>query len=434
MSHPKNVTVLGLGYVGCVTAACLADLGHRVTGVERDQLKVNDIMSGRAPFYEPGLNQIVETNVCAGRLSATTLASEALLDADVALVCVGTPSERNGNISLDQLRRVTKEVADAARQRKNHLILAIRSTVLPGTCDNVVTPEFTSCDIGIVSNPEFLREGSAVKDFREPSLLVVGGSRDEDVETVCDLYNGLGVPACKVTLRVAEMIKYASNAFHAIKISFANEIGTLSAALGVNGQVVMETLCKDTRLNTSSAYLRPGFAFGGSCLPKDLRAITYKSSHLDLKLPLLEAALPSNDTHLARAIQTVLELNADRIGILGLAFKEDTDDVRESPVVRLLEALIGKGRNLRIYDPHIQISNIYGSNREYIVRAIPHIGRLLEQHVDGVLHWAQHLIVTQKPSPELSDKIAHSKLPITDLVGCGLETAVFECSVAAAVA
>jgi len=404
------------------SAACLADLGHRVIGADRDANKLRNIVSGHAPFYEPGLERLVATNVSAERLSVTASTAEAIEDADVALVCVGTPSERNGNISLDQLRRVAQDMATHVRHRQKRLVVAVRSTVFPGTCEEVVRPAFEpGSDVGLVSNPEFLREGSAVRDFREPSLLVVGGSELADVQTVADLYAPLGVPACKVPIRVAEMIKYACNAFHAVKISFANEIGSIAQSLGVDGQEVMDTLCKDNRLNISPAYLRPGFAFGGSCLPKDLRALTYRSSRLDLKLPLLQAALPSNDAHLLRAIEAVLDLDVDRIGIIGLAFKENTDDLRESPVVTLLEHLIGKGRNVRVYDPHIQLDSIYGTNRAFILNAIPHIRRLLEPRPEGVLNWAQHVVVAQKSSPELAEKIRTSQLGTTNLVGSAFD-------------
>jgi GDP-mannose 6-dehydrogenase len=274
--------------------------------------------------------------------------------------------------------------------------------------------------VSVVSNPEFLREGCAVRDFMEPSLVVVGGSHEE-VRRVAAIYDSLGVEPCLVSLRTAEMIKYACNAFHAVKIAFANEIGALAGQLHVDGREVMDTLCQDRKLNVSAAYLKPGFAFGGSCLPKDLRALAYRASRLDLKLPLLEAALPSNDRHLDRAVQAVLELPG-RIGVIGLAFKEDTDDLRESPVVTLLEALIGKGRDVRVYDPHIRLDSIYGSNRNFILNAIPHIGRLLESDVAALLNWADHLVVVQKPGEALARAIAGSGLPVLDLTGSWIVT------------
>jgi GDP-mannose 6-dehydrogenase len=416
--EPQQIAVLGLGYVGCVTAACLAKVGHRVTGVDRDQFKVDTVREGRAPFFEPGLEDLVRDAVAAGRLSASVSLPEALATADVALICVGTPSEKNGNLGLDQLRRVSQEIALTLPGRTKPLIVAIRSTVYPGTCEDVVLPEMGGSPwVSIVSNPEFLREGAAVKDFMEPSLLVVGGSCEKAVRKVAALYSGLAVEPSIVALRTAEMIKYACNAFHAVKISFANEIGALSGELQIDGAEVMETLCRDHALNISSAYLKPGFAFGGSCLPKDLRALVYRAGRLDLKLPMLESVLASNQAQLDRAIQLALALPGERTGVFGLAFKENTDDLRESPVVQLLETLIGKGRKVRVYDPHIQLGEIYGSNQRYIMHAIPHIGNLLDNALEGMLDWAEQVLVAQKPSPAIRERLEASGKPLIDLVG-----------------
>jgi GDP-mannose 6-dehydrogenase len=418
-----NIAVLGLGYVGCVTAACLASLGHRVWGVDRDRHKVREVENGRAPFYEPGLEDLVRENIQAGRLSVSTSA-EAIAEADVVLVCVGTPSEKNGNLGLHQLSRAIAEIAEHLPRRPNRFILGIRSTVFPGTCEELVLPAFRdNSAVHVVSHPEFLREGSAVRDFFEPPLLVVGGNDVAAVQTVADLYRPLGVKAALVSLRTAEMIKYACNAFHAVKITFANEIGALSAQLGVDGGDVMATLCKDVKLNSSAAYLKPGFAFGGSCLPKDLRALVYRAAHLDLKLPLLESAIPSNEQHLKRAIDAVLDLHAKRIGVIGLAFKEDTDDLRESPVVTLLEQLIGKGREVQVFDPHIRWVSIYGSNRNFILEAIPHIGRVLTGSLAQILLWADHLVLAQKQNAETMERIQASGTPVLDLLNGGFELA-----------
>ncbi len=407
------VAVLGLGYVGCVTAACLAKLGHRVIGVDRDSFKVNTVLAGKAPFYEPGLEELVRETVEAGLLSATQSLELGIADADVALICVGTPSEANGNLGLSQLTRVAEEIAALLPGRNKNLVVTLRSTVFPGTCEDllmkIVGPR-------VVSNPEFLREGTAVRDFMEPSLLVVGGTDPEAVQMVADLYEGLRVQACHVTLRTAEMIKYACNCFHALKIGFANEMGALCDALDISGHEVMQTLCEDHKLNISSAYLRPGFAFGGSCLPKDLRALNYRASRLDLKLPLLENVLPSNERHLQRSIQAALALPATRIGIFGLAFKENTDDLRESPVVTMIEHLMGKGRELRIYDPHIQMDQIYGTNRNFVLNAIPHIGRLMDSTVEEMLSKSDHIVLAQKPTPDMMMKIQASNLPVLDVV------------------
>ena len=414
----STVAVFGLGYVGCVTAACLARLGHKVVGVDKDETKVRSVLEKRAPFYEPGLEPIIQETVAAGLLSATISSQEALAGADVALICVGTPSEKNGNLGLDQLRHVTGEIAAALPGLSKPLAVAVRSTVFPGTCEEVVIPLIGDSEkAAVASNPEFLRECAAVKDFMEPSLVVVGSRNRAAAERIAGLYAPLKVEPCLVSLRTAEMIKYACNAFHAVKISFANEVGALSAVLGVDGGEVMDTLCRDTRLNISKAYLKPGFAFGGSCLPKDLRALNYRANRLDLKLPMLGSALPSNDEHLRRAVEAVLNLPAGRIAILGLAFKENTDDLRESPVVTLLEHLIGKGRDVRVWDPHIRIDDIYGSNRNFVLNKIPHIGRWMEATLDGVLGWAEHLVLTQNPGAEVAARIAASGLPLLDLAG-----------------
>jgi GDP-mannose 6-dehydrogenase len=411
-----NIAVVGLGYVGCVTGACFSSLGHHVVGVDRDEHKVQSVLAGKAPFFEPGLEDLVRQNVSAGRYRATTSLSEGIAEADVALICVGTPSEKNGNLGLEQLRRVISEIASSLPGRRKPLIVAIRSTVFPGTCEDVVMP-LLGKNVRVVSNPEFLREGIAVKDFMQPSLVVVGGTDQDAVERVASLYDPLGVPPCKVSLRTAEMIKYACNAFHATKIAFANEIGALSTSLGVDAQEVMRTVCEDTKLNASAAYLKPGFAFGGSCLPKDLRALVYRAGRLDLDLPLLKSVLPSNDQHLSRALNSVLELPGKRLGVIGLAFKENTDDLRESPVVAMLEQLIGKGREVHIFDPHIQLSTIYGSNRNFILESIPHISRLLQPDIEHVLQWADYLVLAQKQSGVVMDRIRESGLPVLDLIG-----------------
>jgi len=411
-----KITIFGLGYVGAVSAACFAKMQHSVVGVDRDSHKVQSILSGQSPFYEPGLQEIISAAVAEGRLSACVSAEEGLQDADAAFVCVGTPSESNGNLGLDQIRNVVQEIANAIAGRQKPLVVAIRSTVFPGTCEDVVIPVLQSAGpVSVVSNPEFLREGAAVKDFLEPSLLVIGGNDPAALQTVADLYASLPVEPCLVSLRTAEMIKYSCNAFHAIKIAFANEIGALSQRMGVDPHEVMSTLCKDEKLNISTAYMKPGFAFGGSCLPKDLRALVFRSRRHNLQLPLLESALPSNEAHLRRAIDQILALPAKKLGVMGLAFKEDTDDLRESPVVTMLEYLIGKGRDIRVFDPHIQMESIYGANRNYLLNAIPHIGRLLQPAAGPVLEWADHIIVAQKPSAALAAQIRASGRPVVDV-------------------
>jgi GDP-mannose 6-dehydrogenase len=427
----RNITVIGTGYVGCVSAACLANLGHRVTGLDRDSHKVESILAGRAPFYEPGLDDLIKKNVADGRLNASTSASEALSNADIVLICVGTPPEKNGNQDLNQLRRAAAEIASCAAGRSKQLIVAVRSTVSPGTCETVVAPMLAGTPCVVVSNPEFLREGIAIRDFMEPGLLVVGGSDAAAVREVASIYEGIKASAQLVSLRTAEMIKYACNAFHAVKIAFANEIGALSESAGVDGLEVMATLCRDDKLNVSPAYLKPGFAFGGSCLPKDLRALGSLARRSDVEIPLLNAALPSNTEHLKRATDAVLEWGPRNIGIIGLAFKENTDDLRESPVVTLLEALIGKGRAIRVYDPHIRLDDLHGANRSFVLQAIPHIGRLMTGF-DEVLGWSNLLVVAQKQSPEIARRIEESGIPVLDLVSGNLAAGRYQTTQAAA--
>jgi GDP-mannose 6-dehydrogenase len=422
MEGKRSVIVIGLGYVGCVSAACFAEIGHDVLGVDRDINKMESVRTAQSPFFEAGLDQLIQKNVAAGRLKAGALDEYALAAADVVMLCVGTPSQANGNIDLSHLRRVCDEISGLLRPRKKRLIVTVRSTVFPGTSESLLETVFARReDVEIVSNPEFLREGTAVQDFMEPSLLVVGGSTDDAARFVADLYAGLPGEVSIVSLRTAEMIKYTCNAFHAVKIGFANEIGSLAASLGVNPEQVMATMCRDTRLNISPAYLKPGFAFGGSCLPKDLRALTFRASRLDLKLPLLASVLSSNDEHLRRSIHQVLELPGNQIGIYGLAFKEDTDDLRESPVITIIEHLIGKGRAVRIFDPHIQLEEIYGSNLSFVVSALPHIGRLLTRNLDELIASSDTLVLAQKPAPAALAQMTARGLAILDLTKLSLK-------------
>ena len=421
LARPERVAVLGLGYVGCVTAACLAELGHVVIGVDRDEFKVRSVLDGRAPFYEPGLAELVRKGRDSGRLAAGANVADALLKCDIALICVGTPSERNGNLDLQQLARVADEIGAAWAASLASPIVAVRSTVFPGTCEEVVGSRVRKGGApAVVSNPEFLREGSAVNDFMHPSLLVVGGADGQAVRRVADLYSPLPVSPCLVSLRSAEMIKYACNGLHAVKVGFANEIGTLCEALGISGREVMDTVCRDSVLNISPAYLKPGFAFGGSCLPKDLRALVHRAGRMDLKLPLLESVLPGNEQQIARGIRAILDLPVERVGFFGLAFKENTDDLRESPVVEVLETLIGKGRNPRVFDPHIQLGRIYGSNERFLLAAIPHIGKLLDTSLDDMLGWAECVVIMQPPAAEMEAKIRAAGIPVLDLAGGSL--------------
>ena len=411
-----SIAIFGLGYVGCVTAACLANLGYRVIGVDIDARKVRAVQDGQSPFYEPGLEALIQSNLRNQRLSATTSTSDALRDADFAFLCVGTPSASNGNLNLDPLRRVTADIACHLSGRERPLTVVVRSTVFPGTCEEVVGPLSEDAPMmTLVANPEFLREGSAVKDFMQPSLVVVGSDDPSAARRVASLYASLPVEVSVVGLRTAELIKYACNGFHALKIAFANEIGTIATALGLEGEEVMRTVCRDTKLNISPAYLKPGSAFGGSCLPKDLRALTYRARQLDIELPLLNSVLPSNEAHIARAFRRVLETGSRKIGIYGLAFKPNTDDLRESPAVALIERLIGKGCDVRVYDPHIQLESIYGSNQAFLLSSLPHIGRCMEKSLEAVLDWAEVMVVTQETTSLARETVAKYVVSVIDV-------------------
>jgi len=410
-----TIAVFGLGYVGCVTAACFARLGFRVLGVDVDGRKVRAVQEGKSPFYEPGLEPLLAKHLSTGLLTATLSAAGALQEADYAFLCVGTPSAANGNLDLDQLRKVALEIGSHLRGRTKPLTVVVRSTVFPGTCDEIVTPALYS-KADVVANPEFLREGSAVQDFMEPSVVVVGSNSRAAADRVAALYGALPGKMAIVGLRTAELAKYTFNTFHALKIAFANEIGTLSALLGLDGTEVMETLCLDTKLNISPAYMKPGFAFGGSCLPKDLRALNYRARRLDLDLPLLRSVLPSNEAHIERAFNRIMETGCRKIGIYGLAFKPNTDDLRESPSVALSERLIGKGRDVKIYDPHICLDAIYGSNRAFLLSSLPHIGRCMEDSLHRLWSWAELIVVTQEPTAEVRQILQQSPAPVIDLV------------------
>jgi GDP-mannose 6-dehydrogenase len=379
-----NVAVFGLGYVGSLTAACLASLGHHVFGVDVNPDKVELIRSRRSPIREPGLDELIKGAVNAGRLAATCDAEEAVLGSDVLLVCVGTPPTANGSADLSYVDRVCSEIARAIHHAKGHRLVAMRSTVLPGTISSRIAPLMNSvsgrqagADFDLAVNPEFLREGSGVQDFQNPPFTLVGeyGGRGGDV--LEELYRDIPAEVVRTDPDTACMVKLASNAYHGLKVAFANEIGRISKAAGVDGTEVMRIFCKDNNLNISTRYLRPGFAFGGSCLPKDLRALIYDARHSDVEVPVLDAILPSNHLQIQCVVERILQSGKRNVGILGLSFKEGTDDLRESPMVELVEALVGKGLDVRIHDQGIQVSELIGTNRAYIERALPHIARMM---------------------------------------------------------
>ena len=387
-----KLSVFGLGYVGCVSAACLAEAGNEVIGVDVNQTKVDIINAGNSPIIEAGINELIAKVVAAGHLSATTDSARAIRDSELSLVCVGTPSNQNGSLHLRHIEHVCSEIGAALKTKNERHIVVIRSTMLPGTIQNTVIPilEETSGkkalrDFGICINPEFLREGSSLKDYHAPPFTLIGADDEATIEAVRSLYANIDAPVFVTSLKTAEMVKYVCNCFHALKVSFANEIGNICKALEIDSHEVMHVFCQDTKLNLSPYYLKPGFAFGGSCLPKDLRAINYKAKELDVEVPVLSAILPSNRLQIERAIEMVVRSGKKRIGVLGFSFKAGTDDLRESPIVTLIETLIGKGFELALYDRHVSVAKLVGANKEYIEREIPHISKLMRSSVEGVL-------------------------------------------------
>ena len=395
-----RVSVFGLGYVGAVTSACLAQAGHEVTGVDVNHEKVAMVNAGASPIVEPGLGDLLTGVVAAGRLRATSSGEKAVADTDLALICVGTPSQANGRPDTGAVEQVGREIGHALRDRVGPYTIVLRSTVLPGTTDGVLIPALVQGagrpfdgTVRVAVNPEFMREGSSLHDFAEPPFVLVGCGDPETAALVRSLYQGVQAPFVHTAVRTAEMVKYVSNAFHALKVCFANEIGDVCAAAGADPQDVMRIFLTDRKLNVSDAYLRPGFAFGGSCLPKDLRALVHAGREADLSLPLLSAILPSNEAQVRRAVDAVLGTRRRRVGVVGLAFKPGTDDLRESPMVALVEALIGKGLDVRIFDPNVALARLVGANRRYIDEEIPHIASLMSESVDAVVKHADVLVI-----------------------------------------
>jgi GDP-mannose 6-dehydrogenase len=409
-----KVAVFGLGYVGCVSAAGVASLGHEVVGVDINAAKVQLVRDGKTPVLEPELSQLVSVEVAAGRLWATQEPAGAVMESDVSLVCVGTPSAASGKLDTGALERVMESIGAALRSTRLRHTVVVRSTVLPGTSEDLLVPLLEHAsgknvgrDFGFAVNPEFLREGSSVADFRAPTRSVIGEWEPASGDVVQGLYSSLPGEVFRVPPRVAEMTKYVDNAFHALKIAFANEIGAVCRNLDLDSHEVMEIFRADTKLNISQAYLNPGFAFGGSCLPKDLRAILYACRHLDLDVPLLGSVLESNDRHLQRTVDLLVGLGHLRVGIFGLAFKQGTDDLRESPMVELAERLLGKGFELKIYDPAVSLSKLIGANREYIEQRIPHLAALLADNPEEVMQHAE-VCVIGAAKPEAIDAIARA--------------------------
>ena len=420
----KRVSIFGLGYVGSVTAACLAHRGHRVLGVDINPGKVAILESGHSPIVEGGMQDLVASGRKACRLHATTDTVSAVLQSEISLICVGTPSQRNGKLDLSHIERVSREIGEALSSKDEFHWVVLRSTVLPGTTESFVIPileEASGKRVGdgfaVCFNPEFIREGTAVTDFCEPPFTVFGAANGDHLQPLHDLYEGLPGRVFETDLASAEMLKYACNAFHAVKVGFANELGTFCKMLDVDTQTVTQMFISDTRLNISPAYLSPGFAFGGSCLPKDLRALIYRAKELDMCLPLLEKVLPSNSCHIERAAEAVLRMNIRKVGVLGLSFKTGTDDLRESPLVQLIKRLIGEGLELRIWDCDVSLGRLVGSNRRYIEEVIPHIGSLLCSTLEEAVKSVDVVLIgTKAVNPQVLSDVLRQDQAVIDLV------------------
>jgi GDP-mannose 6-dehydrogenase len=400
-----KVSIFGLGYVGTVSAGCLANEGHEVVGVDPVHTKTDLINRGQSPIIEAEIGEIIAATVKAGRLRATDNPAEAIRDTELSFVCVGTPSQANGNLDFRYIRRICEQIGEALKNKAARHTVVIRSTILPGTMLEIVIPtleEFSGkkagVDFGVCNNPEFLREGTAVKDFRSPPKTVIGELDAASGDILAKLYEKLDAPLIRTDLQTSEMVKYVDNSWHALKIGFANEIGNLCKAFTLDAHAVMNIFCQDRKLNISPAYLSPGFAFGGSCLPKDIRALSYQAKIHDLQLPILNSILPSNEMQIVRGLQLIMDKGHRRVGILGFSFKAGTDDLRESPVIEVIERLLGKGYDLRIYDKNVNIARLVGANRDFILNRIPHISKLMVGDIDAVLQHAETVVIGNKDS------------------------------------
>lgn len=395
-----KISVFGLGYVGTVSAGCLAMQGHEVTGVDLNRTKVDIINKGRSPIVEKDIDDIIARAVDRRLLRATLDAEEAIAASELSFICVGTPSQTNGNLDLTHVRQTCAEIGRALRAKRERHIVVARSTMLPGSMRQVVIPVLEEAsgkkagpDFGVCCNPEFLREGTAVADYRHPPKTVIGEYDPKSGEVLARLYAGLDAPMIRTDLETAEIVKYIDNAWHALKVTFANEIGNLCKAVGIDGYRAMEYFCQDTKLNLSAYYMKPGFAFGGSCLPKDVRALNYKARSLDLEMPILGAILPSNRIQLEKGIRMIVDKGHRKVGILGFSFKAGTDDLRESPMIDVIESLVGKGYELKLYDRNVRLAALTGANQDYILNRIAHISRLMATSVEEVLDFAGTVVV-----------------------------------------
>jgi GDP-mannose 6-dehydrogenase len=403
----KPLSVFGLGYVGTVTAACLAYKGNQVMGVDLNRSKVEAMEAGRSPIVEPRVSDLIAECNRACRLHATSDVEAAVQQTEISFLCVGTPSLRNGKLDLGHIEPVCQQIGHALKKKNSFHLVVLRSTVLPGTAETVVIPALEKAsgkkmgaDFGVCVNPEFMREGTAVADFMEPSMTIIGSANANHGAMLRELYAWAPDRIFETSFRSAEMVKYVCNAWHAVKVAFANEMGTLAKELGVDAEAVVEIFTADDKLNISPSYLKPGFAFGGSCLPKDVRAMNYRAKELDLKLPLFESILPSNEVHLQRAVDMIVETGKKKIAMLGLSFKAATDDLRESPQVQLVKRLLGEGCQIRIWDDNVSLGQLIGSNRQYIEEVIPYLGALLSSNLSEAVRNSEVIVIGTRGLPK----------------------------------
>ena len=395
-----KISIFGLGYVGAVAAGCLATDGHEVIGVDQNQTKVDLINAGTAPIIEKDIGEIIAATVKSGHLRATADVRDAVLGSDMSLICVGTPSQLNGNLDLSHVRKVCTQIGAAIKDKDGFHVVVVRSTMLPGSMTSVVIPSLEAAsgkkaglDFGVCNNPEFLREGTAVFDYYHPPKTVIGETDERAGDLLVKLYEKMDAPLVRTDVATAEMVKYTDNTWHAVKVAFANEIGNICKAIGIDGHKVMDIFCQDTKLNLSPYYMKPGFAFGGSCLPKDVRALTYKARSLDLELPLLDSILPSNRKQVEKGVKMIVDKGFRKVGILGFSFKAGTDDLRESPMVDVIETLLGKGFELKLFDKNVNLAALTGANQDYILNHIPHISKLMVNSMEGVLQFADTVVI-----------------------------------------
>ncbi|AXO62964.1 UDP-glucose/GDP-mannose dehydrogenase family protein [Pseudomonas sp. phDV1] len=420
-----RISIFGLGYVGAVCAGCLSARGHDVIGVDISANKIDLINNGKSPIVEPGLEELLQQGLRQGRLRGTTDVAAAVLESDVSFICVGTPSKKNGDLELNYIEGVCREIGMAMRDKNERHTVVVRSTVLPGTAKNVVLPILEDCsgkkagvDFGLAVNPEFLRESTAIKDYDFPPMTVIGELDKASGDLLASIYEELDAPIIRKDIEVAEMIKYTCNVWHAVKVTFANEIGNIAKAVGVDGREVMDVVCQDHKLNLSKYYMKPGFAFGGSCLPKDVRALNYRAGSLDVEAPLIGSLMRSNAAQVQKAFDIIASHDSRKVALLGLSFKAGTDDLRESPQVELAEMLIGKGFDLSIYDRNVEYARVHGANKEYIESKIPHVSSLLNSDLDDVVAKADIIVLgnSDERFARLAEQAPSGKRVI-DLVG-----------------